>query len=287
MDAIGRGGSINNTMPLTAKVDQQVSAQSGNEVNISDGRAGSVEEKPKEMAGWKRSLIKFTDRLTGTAAVIAGGALGTAGLYVGAAGGAIALGIVGLGLGPAIAAVTTTGVLSGIGSVFGTLGAAGKLGLVAGSALTGFGMFKTGKGIVDAVGTGVRKILGAPSQAEEAGEVGAPKKPGLIETIIAGVGAVSGIAGGAIAGAGVAAAGATIAGLMATGVTLAAITGPAALGAAIGGAAFGIGGFVGSWSAIDKVKGAAKKIYNKFFNKPKPEVNADTKPEVKPQSNPA
>ena len=262
MDGIGKVGTGTN---VPQKVETApVKKEEAVKIDTKDGLTGSVEEKPKEMAGWKRGIIKMSDRITGTLGVLAGGALGTAGLYVGAIGGAVALGITGLAIGPAIAAVTTSGVLSGIGSTFATAGLVGKAGLVTGSALTGYGMFKAGRGIVESVGTGVRKVLGAPSQKEEAGEVGAPKKPGFIETLVAGVGSIAGVAGGAIAGASIAAAGATVAGLMATGVTLAAISGPAATGALIGAAAFGIGGFTGSWSAIDKVKSGAKKLINKF-----------------------
>ncbi len=272
MDSIGKINTPQN-IPLTRQAEANPSVKEEASINTTDKMSGSVESKPKEMAGWKRSIIKFSDRLTGTLGMVAGGALGTAGLYVGAIGGAVALGITGLALGPAVAAVTTTGVLAGIGKTFATAGLVGKAGLVTGSVLTGYGMFKAGKGTVEAVGTGVRKTLGAPSQKEEAGDVGVPNKPSLIELGVAAVGSVAGVAGGAITGAGVMAAGATISGLLATGVTLAAITGPAAIGAAVGATVFGIGGFSGSWSAIDKVKSGAKKLIGKFVkSEPKQEA---------------
>ena len=264
MDGISKVGT---GMNIPQKVETApVKKEEAAKIDTKDGFKGSVEDKPKEMAGWKRGIIKFTDRISGTAGVLAGGALGTAGLYVGAAGGAIALGIVGGAMAPAIAAVTGGGLLAGIGTSFATVGTMGKIGMVAGSLITGHGLFKTGRKLVGSIGTGVRKILGAPVEKPDVDESKeAPKKPGLLSTLVAAVGAGSGLVGGAVAGAGVAAAGATVAGLLATGVTLAAITGPAAIGAGIGAAVFGVGGYVGAWSGIDKVKSGVKWVGKKLF----------------------
>jgi len=85
-----------------------------------------------------------------------GGALGiaglTAGLYAGAAGGAIFLGALGAGIGPVLAAISTKGLLSFLGTSFATTGLMAKMGIAMGGIATGIGAFQIARKSAELVG---------------------------------------------------------------------------------------------------------------------------------------
>ena len=85
-----------------------------------------------------------------------GGALGiaglTAGLYAGAAGGAIFLGALGAGIGPVLASVSTKGLLSFLGTSFATTTMAAKAGIAIGGVATGVGAFQIARKSAELIG---------------------------------------------------------------------------------------------------------------------------------------
>lgn len=230
-----------------------------------DGYAGTVQKESTTGSEIKKDVLSFTDKVSATVGNLVGLVGGTAGLYAGAAGGAVLIGALGLGLGPAVAALTTSGILAGFGTTFAAAGLGAKVGIVAGSLTTGLGMFKAGKKLVDlAVDYIPRKIFGKPEKPKPE-EDGEPKKSGLVSGLTAAVGAGSGAVGGAMVGAGIASTGSLISGALATGVTLSAVMGAGIVGAGVGAALFGIGGAVGAWSMVNSVKKGAKWVADKIF----------------------
>ncbi len=97
-----------------------------------------------------------------------GGAVGlaglTAGLYAGAAGGAIFLGALGAGIGPVLASVSTKGLLAFLGTSFATTGVMAKAGIAMGGVATGLGAFqiarKTANVIAKVPGMMIGGIIG-------------------------------------------------------------------------------------------------------------------------------
>ncbi|MCD4786028.1 MAG: hypothetical protein K8T10_19580 [Candidatus Eremiobacteraeota bacterium] len=93
-----------------------------------------------------------------------GGALGiaglTVGLYAGAAGGAIFLGALGAGIGPVLAAVSTKGLLSFLGTSFATTGFMAKVGIAMGGVATGIGAFQIARKSAELVGKVPGMLIG-------------------------------------------------------------------------------------------------------------------------------
>lgn len=218
----------------------------------------------------------------------------TLGLYAGVAGGALFLGLLGAGAGPVVASASSHGLFQFAATSFATAGAFAKAGIIVGGTATAIGGFKVGNFIGRTVGTlpgwviggavgagkGINEALhkaaegAAPAPEAPAPQAPAPAPPakpktpesGLgraVDTVISGVGAGSGVIGGAMIGAGVASAGSLASGLLASNVSLAAITSTGLVGAAVGGVVFGAMGLVGGATLAKGLRTAAGWVYEK------------------------
>lgn len=236
-------------------------------------------EGPKEsfLASGGREAVRNAVRWGNATSTVLGGAgaltLATASLYAGVLGGAVLGSALGLGAGPVVASLGSSGALGFLGTTFGTAGVAAKAGMVVGGAAMAAGAWGLGGSIGSAVGKPVGALLGAPvgfaqgcwdrmegtapaqEEAPKAKEkarfldlndMSGPTK--MMAMGLGGAGLIAGGAGGAILGASVTSTHSLVQGLLAHNVTLSAITGAAAVGAVVGGAAGaligGKGGFV-------------------------------------------
>lgn len=210
---------------------------------------------------------------------VAGTLTGVGALYAGVLGGAAVGAALGGGIGPMVASVGSSGALDFIGTSFGTASLFVKGGMVIGGLATGLGAWKVsekvgrtvgelpGKAVGYAFGVvkgGVNNALGipAPLPAAELEPIVEPEKVTLskplqtLATAVAGVGALSGLAGGALLGAGVVAAGGLTKGLLASNLTWSAVTGGTAIGAVVGGLTMGLAGAVGGYQVVKGMKTA-------------------------------
>jgi len=211
----------------------------------------------------------------------AGGlALATGSLYAGVLGGAVVGSAMGMGAGPVVASLGSSGALDFLGTTFGTAGLAAKAGMVLGGAAMAAGAWGIGTSLGSAVGKPVGALLGAPvgfaqgvwGHMEGAAPTpdqppSAKDKPGPLDLNnmtgatkimamgLGGAGLLAGGAGGAILGASVTSAHSLVQGLLAHNVTLASITGAAGVGAAVGAAA---GALIGGKGGFELAKGVEK-----------------------------
>lgn len=213
---------------------------------------------------------------TGNAiATTAGGVLGLGmvipGLYAGVLGGAVVGTMLGAGLGPAVASITSKGALGFLSTTWQTAGTAARAGMFLGGASGLVGGWKTGTGIGNAVG----RVFGAEKEAEQ------PSTPvkmkglrGVYASLVSGGGLASGAVGGGILGASVAASGSLISGLAGKGFQWAALSGmgsAAMVGGAIGLATMGILGGVGGHAIAKNTLKAADWVKEKVTNLVQPQ----------------
>lgn len=228
-------------------------------------------------------FMKTAGRSAGRTAVAWGNAMGTVAggagaltlttgaLYAGVLGGAVAGSAFGLGLGPVVGALGSSGALNFLGNTFSTAGIAAKAGIVLGGAAMAAGAWDIGSALGNAVGKPVGALVGLPvgfakgawssfegtaGGTNEASAPAAPRpKPAgfldlnemsgvtkLYATALGGAGLITGGIGGALLGASATSATNLVSGLLAQNVTLASITGAAMVGAAVGG---GLGAVIG------------------------------------------
>jgi hypothetical protein len=219
---------------------------------------------------------------TGNAiATTAGGMLGLGmvipGLYAGVLGGAVVGTMLGAGLGPAIASVTSHGALGFLSTTWQTAGTAAKAGMFLGGASGMIGGWKTGTGIGNTVG----RIFGAEKDKDGA-DAPVPMKgiKGVYASLVSGGGMAAGAAGGGILGASVAASGSLLKGLAVNGFNMAALSGmgtAALVGGAIGLATFGVIGGVGGHTIAKNTLKAAHWVKEKVMG----QIQQPQKPEAK------
>lgn len=227
-----------------------------------------------------QTSIAFGD-VTGTiVGGVAGTALAVGSLYAGVLGGAAVGAAFGGGIGPMVAAVSSHGALDFIGTSFATASPFIRVGMVLGGLATAAGAWTLGekvgravgrlpgRGVGYAVGAGkgaINNALGIPAPIPApAEEVKAKRNVVLSKPLqgvayaLSGVGALSGIAGGALLGAGLMAAGGAVTGLSAGNLTWGAVTGAAKLGAIVGGLGVGAAGAVGGYQFVRGMKAAVE-----------------------------
>lgn len=203
-------------------------------------------------------------------------AMATGSLYAGVLGGAVIGSAMGLGAGPVVASLSSSGAWNFLGTTFGTAGFAAKAGMVVGGAAMAAGAWGLGSSLGSAVGKPVGALLGAPVgfaqgvwSKMEGAEAPAPEKKspkkqpepldlnrmtGATKAMamgIGGLGLLAGGTGGALLGASVTSAHSLVQGLLAHNVSLTAMGGAALAGAAIGGAA---GAFIGGKGGFEVAK---------------------------------
>ncbi|MBS2040573.1 hypothetical protein JST97_36640 [bacterium] len=232
-----------------------------------------------------REAVRNAVRWGNATSTVLGGAgaltLATGSLYAGVLGGAVVGSALGLGAGPVVASLGSSGALSFLGTTFTTAGLAAKTGIVLGGAAMAAGAWGIGGSLGSAIGKPVGALLGAPvgfaqgvwghmegatPAAPAPAPASAPKPPVLdlnnmsgatkmMAMGIGGMGLLAGGAGGAILGASVASTHNLVQGLLAHNVTLAAITGAAGIGALIGA---GAGAVIGGKGGFELAKGVQK-----------------------------
>jgi hypothetical protein len=206
--------------------------------------------------------------------------LATGSLYAGVLGGAVVGSALGLGAGPVVASLGSSGALDFLGTTFGTAGMAAKAGIILGGAAMAAGAWGIGSSLGGAIGKPVGALLGAPvgfaqgvwghmeGAAPDLPEAPKPKaRPQFLDLNnmsggtkimamgIGGMGLLAGGAGGAILGASVASTHSLVQGLLAHNVTMAAITGAAGFGALLGA---GTGAVIGGKGGFELAKGLQK-----------------------------
>jgi hypothetical protein len=243
-------------------------------------------EPPKESFAQSggREAVRNAVRWGNATSTVLGGAgglaLATGSLYAGVLGGAVVGSAMGMGAGPVVASLGSSGALDFLGTTFGTAGLAAKAGMVLGGAAMAAGAWGVGTSLGSAVGKPVGALLGAPvgfaqgvwghmeGATAAPDEAPAPKeKPAALDLNnmtgatkvmamgMGGAGLLAGGAGGAILGASVTSAHSLVQGLLAQNVTLASITGAAGIGAAVGAAA---GALIGGKGGFELAKGVQK-----------------------------
>jgi hypothetical protein len=145
VDAINRVG-MNTTMAPMKAAERPAPQAEAAPVEAKDTFMGTV------LGEARQSAVKVGNITSSSV----GGALGiaglTAGLYAGAAGGALFLGALGMGVGPVIAAVSTKGLLSFLGTSFATTGLLAKAGIAIGGVSTGLGAFQVARKSAELIG---------------------------------------------------------------------------------------------------------------------------------------
>ena len=146
MDAVGRVQTGMNTVPMKKMAAPPAKAEAAPVAEPKDSFMGTILKEAKSTA------VKVGNITSSSV----GGALGlaglTAGLYAGAAGGAIFLGALGAGIGPVLASVSTKGLLSFLGTSFATTTMAAKAGIAIGGVATGVGAFQIARKSAELVG---------------------------------------------------------------------------------------------------------------------------------------
>lgn len=119
-------------------------------------QAAAVEPKDSFMGTIGKEAKRMALKVGNITSSSVGGAVGlaglTAGLYAGAAGGAIFLGALGAGVGPVLASVSTKGLLAFMGTSFGTATTMAKAGIAMGGVATGVGAFSIARNVANVVG---------------------------------------------------------------------------------------------------------------------------------------
>lgn len=205
---------------------------------------------------------------------VLGGALGLAmvipSLYAGVVGGAVVGSLLGIGFGPAVAAIASEGALGFLSTSWQTAGLAAKTGMVLGGASGLVGGWKVGSGI----GHGVGRLLGAAKDESNSPHVPMKGAKGVVGSLIAGGGLAAGAAGGGLIGASVAASGSAVKGLLGQGFTwsaLSGVTSAAGIGGLAGLATFGVVGGIGGYTLAKKTVQAGTWVYEKVAGAAKPE----------------
>lgn len=216
----------------------------------------------------------------------AGGlALAGAAMYAGVLGGAVVGSALGLGAGPVVASLGSSGAWNFLGQTLHTAGAAAQAGIVVGGATGALGAWGIGSTLGNGIGKPTGALLGAlpgatagiwrrlegrpaapdpklkPSEIKEPLTADLNQMTGVAKVAamgIGGLGLLAGGTGGALLGGSVMAAGNLVQGLLAHNVSLAALAGPAGVGALVGGAA---GAFIGGKGGFELVK-LGEKGYN-------------------------
>lgn len=231
-----------------------------------------------------REAVRNAVRWGNATSTVLGGAgaltLATGSLYAGVLGGAVVGSALGMGAGPVVASLGSSGALDFLGTTFGTAGVAAKAGIILGGAAMAAGAWGIGSSLGSAVGKPVGALVGAPVgfaqgmwARMEGATPAAPEKPAPKEAPkpldlnnmtgatkvmamgLGGAGLLAGGAGGAILGASVTSAHSLVQGLLAHNVSLASITGAAGVGAAVGAVA---GAVIGGKGGFELAKGAQK-----------------------------
>ena len=241
---------------------------------------------PREsfMQSGGREAIHNAVRWGNATSTVLGGAgaltLATGSLYAGVLGGAVVGSALGMGAGPVVASLGSSGALDFLGTTFGTAGVVAKAGIVIGGAAMAAGAWGIGSSLGSAVGKPVGALLGAPvgfaqgvwdhMEGAAPAEIPAPKPKekaplldlnnmsGVTKVVamgLGGAGLLAGGAGGAVLGASVTSAHSLVQGLLAHNVTLASISGAAGIGAAVGAAA---GALIGGKGGFELAKGVQK-----------------------------
>ena len=264
-------------------------------------------------------FLKTAGREAGRTAVAWGNAMGTVAggagaltlttgaLYAGVLGGAVAGSAIGLGVGPVVGALGSSGALNFLGTTFSTAGVAAKAGIILGGAAMAAGAWDVGNSLGNVVGKPVGAILGLPvgfaqgawsSMEGAAGgenEVAAspkpkPKKPKAFDlnemsgvtkayaTVLGGAGAITGGIGGAVLGASAASATNLVSGLLAQNVSLAALSGAAGVGAAVGGVVGVVLGGRGGFKLAKNIQSLTEWAGDKLVKKPAGQQQAPPAP---------
>lgn len=257
-------------------------------------------DEPKESfaAAGGREAVRNAVRWGNATSTVLGGAgaltLATGSLYAGVLGGAVIGSAMGMGAGPVVASLGSSGALDFLGTTFGTAGLAAKAGMVLGGAAMAAGAWGIGASIGSGVGKPVGAVLGLPvgfakgvwghmegatpakqaekpvAQGEQAPLLDLNEMTGATKVMamgLGGAGLLAGGAGGAILGASVTSTHSLIQGLMAHNVSLTAITGAAGLGAAVGAAAGALIGGKGGFELAKGVQSASGWLSDKLIRK--------------------
>lgn len=150
---IGKVKGMVSNLPIKAKAAPE-GKKEGAAAEPKDTFFGTIGKESKKMA------LKVGNITSSSV----GGAMGlvglTAGLYAGAAGGAIFLGALGGGIGPVLASVSTNGLLSFLGTSFGTATTFAKAGIAMGGVATGIGAFQIARKTADVIGKVPGMLIG-------------------------------------------------------------------------------------------------------------------------------
>ncbi len=256
------------TLSVTGAVQPQIPSQALAAPPKTEGAQATT--TPDLAVAPSRSLdsVALRSSETGNAiATTAGGMLGLGmvipGLYAGVLGGAVVGTMLGAGLGPAVASITSKGALGFLSTTWQTAGTAARAGMFVGGASGLVGGWKTGTGIGNALG----RVFGAEKEAENPS---APVKmkglKGVYASLVSGGGLASGAVGGGILGASVAASGSLISGLAGKGFQWAALSGmgsAAMIGGGIGLVTMGVLGGVGGHTIAKNTLKAASWVKEK------------------------
>ncbi len=143
---IGKVGGLKALSTVKPNIPQKLEAKEKPIEEPKDTFLGTIGKEAKSMA------LKVGNITSSSVGGAVGLAALTAGLYAGAAGGAIFLGALGGGIGQVLAAISTKGLLSFLGTTFGTATTLAKVGITMGGISTGLGAFQIARKSADIVG---------------------------------------------------------------------------------------------------------------------------------------